>query len=192
MKKVFALSVLLLLIALPCVAQEAATGEKVLKKSDLPQAILTAFEKAYPTAKIIGCSKETQKDTVVYEIESKDSTISRDIAYDENGNVLSIEEVLPFSALPKAVQDSVINAFPKYKVVRCEKEVVGTTTKFELLLKSVLKRYDVVFDSDGKLIEKEVIPLKKIITGEKTEKKQPKEVKEPQKEEKETGEEKGD
>lgn len=181
MKKAFAVSVLLLSIALPCIAQEAVTGEKVLKKSDLPQAVITAFEKAYPNARIIGCSKETQKDTVVYEIESKDSLIKRDISYGISGNVISLEETLPFSASPKVVQDSVTKAFPEPKVIKFEKSVEGAVTKFELLLKSGKKRYEAVFDTTGKLIHKELITMKKVVTGEK----EPKEIKEPKEQGKE-------
>lgn len=154
-KKAFAVSVILLSIALPCIAQESAAGEQAIEKSDLPAAILTVFEKSYPNAKIIGCSKETQKDTVVYEIESKDGKINRDIIYGENGTVISLEESLPFSALPKAVQNGIRKEFPKFRLIRCEKSVEGTTTQFELVLKSGKKSYEVVFDGDGKMTQKE-------------------------------------
>ena len=155
MKHQVILATLLLAFALPTFAQKEMSHEQAVKKGQVPKVILAAFEKAYPKAKVKGYSKETDAGKVVYEIESKEGTVARDVSYDSEGNLLSVEETLPFSNLPKAVQDASKKEFPKSKIAKCEKVVKGTTTQYELVFRSGKNVHEVVFDPDGKVMEKE-------------------------------------
>ena len=129
--------------------------EESVKKNAVPKAILDAFEKAYPKATMSGFSKETENGKTVYEVESVEGKVHRDITYKADGSVVALEETLPVSDFPEAVRASLAKEFPKAKVVKAEKVTEGTTIRFEVLLKTGKKSSEVVFDADGKIIKKE-------------------------------------
>ena len=129
--------------------------EESVKKKDVPKAILDSFEKTYPKAKIDGFSKETENGKTVYEVESVEGKIHRDITYNTDGSVIALEETLPVGDFPEAVRASLTKEFPKAKVVKAEKVTEGTTIHFEVLLKTGKKSSEVVFDAAGKVIKNE-------------------------------------
>lgn len=150
---------LTLLIAVPVMAQKSGKGdeEQAIKKGEVPHPILAAFEKSYPKAKVKGYSKEMDKGKAVYEIESTEGKMLRDVTYDEGANLVSVEESLPFAKLPQAVKAAVKKEFPKSKAIRCEKIQKGATTEFEVVMKSGKKQQEIVFDGDGKVVETEQV-----------------------------------
>jgi uncharacterized cupredoxin-like copper-binding protein len=157
MKKLAVSLMLALFFALPLLAQktEKVDEEQTVKRAEVPQNILTAFEKSYPNAKIKGYSKETDEGKVVYEIESKEGKIARDVTYAADGNLVSVEESMLFRQLPKPVQAAMKKEFPKSKTVKCEKILKGSVTQYELVIRSGKKQQEVVFDADGKVLETE-------------------------------------
>jgi hypothetical protein len=151
------LSVMLVLVlcTILALASGVFAGEKKVTKKDLPPAVLAAFEKAYPGAVIKGLSKEAEKGTIVFEIESIDGKIHRDIAYASDGTALEIEEAIAESALPEAVATAVHKEFPTGKILKAEKTTKGAVTTFELVIATGKKKVEVVFAPDGKILEKE-------------------------------------
>lgn len=129
--------------------------EQTFKRKDVPPAVLKAFEQAYPKAKMKGFSKEENEGKMVYEIESVEGKFRRDILYNPDGTVVSVEESLSFAELPQAVRDAIAKEYPKAKATRCEKIIKGSTTQFEVVLKSGKEKYEVIFESDGKISKKE-------------------------------------
>jgi len=134
-----------------------APQEQTLKKKDVPQSILKSFQEAYPKAKMKGFSKEKNEGKVVYEVESLEGKIHRDILYDADGAVVSIEESLAFAELPQAVRKAIAKEYPKAKITKCEKLIKGSTTQFEVVLKYGKGKYEIVFDTDGKIAKKEKV-----------------------------------
>jgi len=148
-------SVLILIIAMAIPPGMSFSQEQSLKKKDVPKAIMGAFEKSYPKATIKGFSKETGKDKVVYEIESTEGDLHRDVSYAVDGSVVSVEESMSFKDLPEPVRSAFAQKYPKAKVISCEKVSEGSATQFELLLRAGKKKYEVVFNADGSIAEKE-------------------------------------
>src|SRR5271169_2685349 len=111
------------LLLLPCLlpAPSAHAQEKKIGKNDLPRAVLAAFEKAYPHAKVRGTSTEVEKGTTYFEIESLDGTQARDILYLADGTVAEIEEVVGASELPAPVKTAVGEEFAKAKTSKAER-----------------------------------------------------------------------
>lgn len=144
-----------LLAAMILVATMCFPQEQSLKKKDVPKAIMTAFKTSYPKATIKGYSKETDQGTVVYEVESVEGTTHRDITYTADGAVVSFEESLAYKDLPQPVRDALMKEYPKAKVSICEKVIKGSTTQFELLVKSGKQKLELVYNADGTLAEKE-------------------------------------
>jgi hypothetical protein len=149
-----------LLLLLPCLlpAPSARSQEKKIGKKDLPPAVLAAFEKAYPHAKVRGTSTEVEKGTTFFEIESLDGTQARDILYLADGTIAEIEEVVAASELPAPVKTAVGEEFAKAKIAKAERTTKGTEISFEVHVSLGSKRGSIVVDPSGKVIDKH--PLK--------------------------------
>ena len=160
MKHFYLLFTFLLLLATP-VSQGANTPqEQSIKKNEVPKVIMDAFLKAYPKAKIKGFSKETHEGKLTYEIESSEAQIHRDVTYNPDGSLVSVEETLPASELPEAVRSTLSKEFPKARILKSEKLTKGQTIEYELLLEVGKESFEVVFDPDGKIVKKEVVKEK--------------------------------
>lgn len=144
-----------LTVALASVTAAYTPQEETLQKKDVPQAVLKAFEQAYPMAKMKGLSREREKGKVAYEIESVEGKVHRDVTYNPEGSLISVEESFTFEELPQAVRDAIAKEYPKAKVLQCEKIIKGSSTQFEVVLKSGKAKYEVVFEPDGRIVEKE-------------------------------------
>ena len=144
-------SVLALLICATVAA--GAQGEQKTKVKDLPAAVTAAFQRAYPNAKIKGSSKEVENGKTLYEVESVDGRINRDLLYNEDGTCAEIEETVPVKALPSEVADALKKNFPKGKVMKSEKLTKGETIQYEMVIKSGKEQHEVVFDTKGAVVK---------------------------------------
>ena len=150
-------------------AQEAKTpakkpagqaAKKPAPRVQLPAAITAAFEKAYPNAKITGTSKETEGGKTVYEVESVDQGLNRDLIYNADGTVVEMEEAMKPADLPVPVSEALKKLYPKAKVTKAEKLTRGQTLQYELALSGAPKK-EVAFMPDGKLVPPETPEPKK-------------------------------
>ena len=131
----------------------SAQGEQQIKAKDLPVAVTAAFQKAYPNAKIKGSSKEVENGKTLYEVESVDGKINRDLLYNEDGTCAEIEETVPVKALPSDVADALKKNFPKGKVMKSEKLTKGETIQYEMVIRSGKEQHEVVFDIKGAIVK---------------------------------------
>ena len=158
-------SILLIAIAasLGLVYQANAQGEKEsgkehrLTKKDLPAAVISAFQKQYPNAKIKGVSSEVEDSTAYYEIESVDSTSRRTVLYTSDGKLTEIEEVVSSKQLPDSARAEIAKTYPKGKVEAAEKVTKGDKTTYEVKIENGKENIEAVFDSNGKLINAEKV-----------------------------------
>jgi len=156
-KNVLAALSIMFLLMVPCLAQEKekVQEEQTIKQKNVPKVILSVFKKSYPKATIKGYSKETEEGKLFYEIESSEGKVNRDLIYNPDGTVVSIEETLPLSEVPEIVRTSLNKEFPKAKVLKSEKVTKGTVIQYEFVVQSGKKSSEVVIVSYGKVIEKE-------------------------------------
>jgi hypothetical protein len=129
--------------------------ERSIKKSDVPSAILSAFERSYPNATVKGFSEEKDGERLIYEIESVEGTTSRDVTYTSDGAVVSVEETVPLSEFPESVRTSLNKEFPRAKISKSEKVMKGSSVQYEVLLRSGKRLVEVVFNSDGTVAKTE-------------------------------------
>jgi hypothetical protein len=139
----------------------AQAQEKKLSVKDLPTTVTAAFQKTYPKATITGVATEMEDGKTMYEVESKDGTINRDLLFTEKGEVFEIEEGLTPESLPADIKSTLEKQFTKYKLVKGEKVTHGTKVEFELKVKSSKKMYAVVLDSSAKIIKSDTVKVKK-------------------------------
>ncbi len=137
-------------------AQERKIGRK-----EVPAAVLAAFGKVYPHARIRGTSTEVEKGTTYYEIESLDGTQVRDILYLADGTAAEIEEVVAPGALPAPVKAAVGKEFAKAGIAKAEKVTKESDVSYEVHVSLGLKKGSILVDPSGKILEKNPLRLKK-------------------------------
>jgi DNA-binding beta-propeller fold protein YncE len=121
-------------------------------KVQLPAAVLEAFKAAYPEAVIKNTSKETEKGMIVYEIESVDGMMNRDLLYTADGKAVEVEESVAAGALPAAVRQALKKAYPAHKLLKAEELTKDGQRLYELQIRHKGKSLEVTVDPGGKLI----------------------------------------
>ena len=180
---VVALVVISLLFVIPVVSAQTAkpvqtprpapTAQAADPAATLPAPILAAFTQSYPKATIKNASKETEDGKTVWEVESIDGGLARDLMYNPDGTVIDIEEEVAMAAVPPVVADAVKAKYPKATVTKAEKKTAGKAVTYEFTLKGA-KEASIELTPDGK-----TVPAKKETDkdekedDEKTEKKAP-------------------
>jgi len=129
-------------------------AEKNIPVKSLPDSIKTAFAKSYPKAKIKACSQEMRDSINVYEVESIDNKLSRDLIYTSSGKALEIEEQVAESSLPRVLLVSIGKLYESGKIKRAEKLTKGDTVEYEVTVKVGGKTREIVADSIGKILKK--------------------------------------
>jgi hypothetical protein len=138
----------------------AQTGKKFTVK-DLPAAVSDAFKKSYPQAVIKGVDKEVENGKTLYEIESIDGTMKRDLLYTPEGNAYEIEETIEATALPDAVKQAISKEFPKGKIDKVEKMTKEGVVQYDVIIKSGKKVFEASITPDGKFLSKKEVKAKK-------------------------------
>ena len=131
--------------------------EEQLAKQELPPAVVSAFEKAYPKAVAKGYSREEKDGKTLYEVENLEGKIHRDISYLENGSLVVTEEVVAAKSLPERVRQAVKKEHPKGKIEQAEKITQGTTVEYEVVVALGKKEIEIKLDRSGKVVETEEV-----------------------------------
>ena len=129
-----------------------ANAGKLLQKQ-VPDVVKSAFQKSYPKAIIKSCSKEERNGKTVYEIESQDGKVRRDIIYSTDGIALEIEERIPPDNLPNPIKQTIKKTYPKGKIKTAEKLTKGTTVEYEIVIRSGKNAFEVVLDTEGNILK---------------------------------------
>ncbi len=131
----------------PAPAHAAEKGEEAGVKA--PEAVMTAFHKAYPKATIRDISKEIKDSTTYYEIESMDGAQRRDLLYRADGTVFEIEEAMKTADLPAKVTAALSEKFPTGKLHKAERITRGAVIEYEVLLENGEQNVEVLLDAGG-------------------------------------------
>jgi hypothetical protein len=135
-------------------ASNAVAQETKIPKSKVPVAVMTAFMKSYPDAKIKGTNKEVKGGATFYEIESKDGNMKRDLLYAADGGVTEMEEIVPLSTAPQAVQSAITAGHANAKVKSVEKNTQGPVLTYEVAMKEKGKKaFEVIYNTDGTVVK---------------------------------------
>ena len=143
MKRLMILSVLFIFVGY-CHAQE--------KKADAPAAAKAAFAAKFPQAKKVKWSLEKEGE---YEAEFVLGKTETSAVFDAKGTLLETETAIKESELPKAVKDALAKDFAGYKLDEVEKADIKGIINYEMEAQKDGKKYEVVFNTNGKLLKKE-------------------------------------
>jgi hypothetical protein len=121
----------------------------------VPTPIMAVFTQTYPNATVKGCAKEADDDKTLYEIESVDGDASRNVIYDDDGQVIVIEELMNTASLPEPVQQAVREKAPKGEIEVAKKLTRGASVSYELQIQDAGKSKEIVFDPKGNELQPE-------------------------------------
>lgn len=137
---VWSLPVLLLV---PAAAAQGQRGDT------LPSVVGTAFHQAYPSARILHVSRELQEGQVVYEIESQDGSMRRDLLYGVDAQTLEIEEILPADSVPAVVRAAVQRDLAGAAILGGERIMRGAVTVYEVQIRKGGRTEILTYDPAG-------------------------------------------
>ena len=68
-----------------------AAESKKLQQREVPEAVLHAFKSTYPSGRVGAYVREVRDGKTVYELETIEKSVRRDIIYSESGEVLELK-----------------------------------------------------------------------------------------------------
>jgi hypothetical protein len=133
-------------------------GERRIKRSEVPQAVLEAATARYPNAAMTGFAREEESGKTTFEVQLKANGVRIEIDVSPEGTILSEERTISTVELPDAVRKGLAaSPHSRAKVLRIEK-VSGAdpaqAPTYELLVQGA-KRYELVFSATGQLMKEE-------------------------------------
>ena len=135
-------------------AAEKATEQDVSFEK-IPAAAAKTLKEHAGGAKITNVSQEKDAGKMVYEATFTAKGRQHDVTVDENGKLISDEEVVPLSEAPAAVRAAIEKEAPGAKIEKFERIKEGGKISYEALLSSKGKREEIKFDDKGKVLERE-------------------------------------
>ena len=131
--------------------------ENEITEKEVPQAVLKAFTENYPGASVREYSEEFEDGKKHYEISFEFQGQKIDILYNDEGEVVELEETISAEDMPGQIQEAISREIPQYSLILIES--VKKEGKFfyeaKVLNLKDRKKYELFFSESGKLLEKE-------------------------------------
>ncbi len=152
-------------VCMAVLTQQTNSQERRISRNSVPKAIRSAFENAYPKARVKTYSIDKENGKTFYEIESYLGKMSLDVSYKSDGTVAEVEEGVVPKDLPSTVKQTVKTKYPQGRIDKAERKSVGGTLSYEISVLLGKKKVDIEIDSRGKIVDS----LKPVIEDEETE-----------------------
>lgn len=121
--------------------------------NDVPQAVKAKFTSMFPDVKKVEWGKESN----LYEAEFEKNNVETAVMFDANGNYVETHVEIKVSELPASVATYVSQDYNGYKLKEGTKVTAANgTVTYEAEIKKGKKSIDLVFDSTGNFLKKEV------------------------------------
>lgn len=136
------------------IAHECADAQKKKIPKKLPVAVISAFQKTYPKAKIYGVDVLQKDSLVYYEIESRDGAVYRNILYTADGKIFEMRQSVPPKSMPEAIKAALDKRFKRYTIQSARTIIRDTTfVGYTVKLASGKKNYTVSVDSSNAIVQ---------------------------------------
>ena len=142
------------LIAALLVGCSTTTPETLLRETQVPAAVLTAFCKQFPGARVLKYALEKKGTREFYELETDGKGAPQSLIYTPAGELAETEIPIPFAQLPAAVQEGVRRTLPTRNIDLVEMAQNKGKTFYEIHFKEDGRAWEAKFDSTGNLLEK--------------------------------------
>lgn len=131
-------------------AAAVSASEKKVQKKDLPPAVAKAMDSKVEGEKVVGYTKETDDGgkTFTYEMETEKNGLTRDVTFDPEGTLISVEQELAFESLPEPIKTTVA---PYGKVAKSESVLKDGRTTYEVHFARGSKASELKLTADGKI-----------------------------------------
>ncbi len=139
----------LMIVALLILAIGQVNAQKI-KESEVPKVVKDAFMKAYPAAKDVKWDKEDGSFEASFDLSKKDMSV----LLDDMGMIKEVETEIAKSELPQAIQETLKKDYAGYKIEETAKIVSNGVTTYEAEVEKGEKTFELIFDSNGKLLKK--------------------------------------
>src|SRR3984893_16762011 len=134
-------------------ALAAQASEKKVAMKDLPAAVQQAIKEQSKGATLKGVVTEVENGKTLYEAELKVNGHSKDISFDAQGQIVSVEEETPIQQIPGPARDAIQKAAANGKVLEVEKVTEGGKTFYSAQIKTGAKKSEVKVDATGQVIK---------------------------------------
>ncbi|MCY7360987.1 MAG: hypothetical protein LH629_02800 [Ignavibacteria bacterium] len=131
----------------------AQDNNKKYSEKDIPKTVLESFKASYPNAQITGYDVGKENGIKIYEIETKEGNLYRDMEYTADGKLSEIGEIIEISALPESVVSSVNNKYKYGKILEAEKKTRSSVISYEVITDYNGKKYKVLLGQNGKILK---------------------------------------
>jgi hypothetical protein len=140
-------------------AAKSEPGEQTLTQADIPQGVLDAVTKKYPSAKKVAFSKEAEGTSFVYEVRIADGAKNIEVEVTPEGKIHAEEQEVAFDTLPDAVKKAIASSkYASAKALKAELVVKDEDTSrplYEVLFQASEKKVEVAFSGDGTISKEE-------------------------------------
>jgi hypothetical protein len=127
----------------------AFAAESSVKMKDLPPAVQKTVMEQTKGAQIKGISKEVEKGKTTYEVETVVNGKARDLAFDDSGALLAVEEPVAIDAIPAAAKTALEKLAAGGKIKSVESVTKGQAVSYEAVIVKGLKKSEVTVSADG-------------------------------------------
>jgi hypothetical protein len=131
----------------------SANAQEKQNKTTPPEAVKSAFTAKYPEAEKIHWGVEKPGE---FEAEFRLNGVESSALFNSKGEFLESETGIKESELPQAVKAAIAKDFTGFKIEEVEKssDAKGVLT-YEMEASRGKEKYEISFDTNGKLLEKE-------------------------------------
>lgn len=152
MRTLLSLVFMALVVPALSVAYKPSESAEAPRKSDVPEAVLKAFQKSFPGLAVTSYDSEIVNGRTHYEIETTTGESEKSYIYLEDGTLLWTEVEIPIAMLPKTVLDAVLSQYADCEIEEAEKIERSEATEYELVIEVDEEEYEVVVSSDGRIV----------------------------------------
>jgi uncharacterized membrane protein YkoI len=131
----------------------AQDSETKVTMRDLPAAVQAAVKEQSKGATLKGLTKEVENGQTRYEAELKVSGRTRDVTFDETGNIVSVEQEVSLASIPAPAQEAIKKSIGKGKLLLVENVTEGGTTFYEAHILKDGKEIEVKVDVAGQPVK---------------------------------------
>jgi uncharacterized membrane protein YkoI len=135
---------------------EIEEGEEEIPLDKLPKAVVDAVKAKFPGAQLQSAAKENDEGKVVYEVTIKHKGQDIDVMASPDGKIIAIEKTIKANELPAKVSKALAEKYSRGTVKKAEEITKDDKTTYEVIIEmGDKKKFEVVLDPDGKVLEEE-------------------------------------
>lgn len=142
-----------LALALAGLVAAQESPEKKINMKEVPAAVQQAITRESTGATLKGLATETDNGKKLYEAELEVNGHGKDVSFDEQGNVVSVEEEVALDAIPAPARAAIQKAAGTGKIGEVETITEGGVTAYEAQLNKAGKKSEIKVDAAGQIVK---------------------------------------